>query len=494
MKSKRSYLRRTIDVLKGRAGTRRATAYLCLGVALSACSSAPIIYSSKDLPNGVANGSVPPLRETLPTDGTPIRLIMVHGVGDHCPGYALDPDQGWLKTKTITHLGITPIPGTFEKPRYVNVSVFMGGAADKRARVAFSRQSYVLRLRDQDPEVKVEAIEITWSPLTQWLKSNQLGYDSPSTTPLPGANEVGCTEAPDADIPVTKEPPPRLLVDRIIKESVFDRSLADAILYSGTYGPVMERGLAEALCHAITSTPDDKKCEWPTDEERRVHPHRYYFLTHSLGSRMTYDVMLDLCGYRTDAKANPFTSNESDKARQFVAGMLADTNAVYMMANQLSLLGLANVPPDARSGTGLHPYLEFKASSLISAEPGVTSAPPQTRSTNGSSFGDVLRPLAQIRASVRGSENVGAPTLQILSFNDTNDLLTWHVPPWYVNDDPDAPDSRPEISITNVFVRNSPPLLVLESPAPAHSNYFVNQDVWDVIRCGAQHGVVLQCS
>lgn len=456
---------------------------MILAAAAAGCSSPPLVYSSTDVQHGEPTGTVHPLRELLPADGSPVRLVFVHGVGDHCSGYALDPKNGWLNTRMMEATGLAP---TSAAPRQgkINVSVFMGGSKDEKSRVEYAVKTFTLRIPGLASQVNIEAIEITWSPLTQWLKSNQLGYDAPSTTPAAGSAPKGCVAAPDADVPPTVAPPPRLLLDRVLKESVLDRNLADALLYSGSYGAVMERGLAEALCHAVTQTADDRKCQWPAPgRDLRQRP-KYIFATHSLGSRMTYDMFLDLLGYSTAAKPNPFGKEEREAAHAFVEAMLNDTRAFYMMANQLAFLGLANVPTNARSGTGIHPYARGIE---------VAGLPNQVAPAVGSvAFGNVIAAIAQVR-SVAAKTASESPTMQIVSFNDTNDLLTWHVPSWYANDVPKAADGRPLIDVVNVFVQNAPKLLVLELPAPAHGNYFLNPDVWRVIACGYSSGKPRPC-
>lgn len=464
-------------------------------IALAGCSTPPVVYGPRDKPGDPPSGNVRALRELLPTDGRRVKLVLVHGVGDHCAGYALGA-KGWLKASTAARIGLQPIAGT-STAGFVDVSVFMGGAKDARSGVGYATQSYDLQLAGASAKVRVDAIEITWSPLTQWVKSNQLGYDSPSTTPPPGAAPKGCTEAPDANIPPTKEPPQRLLLDTVIKELVFDRNLADAILYSGTYGATMERGVAEALCHALTGTPDAAKCAWP--KEQPTNADAFFFVTHSLGSRIVYDTFLNLLDVKAVDKENPFSEQERRDARPAILTMLANTPAIYMMANQLAMLGLANVPRDARSGSGLHPYLVPMAA--LSAGPGAPDprlvvVPPATLRRSGAGdavFGNVLQALALARSAAIASTRAPSTTMRIVAFNDTNDLLTWHVPPWYANDDVLSPDRRPAIEVVNVFVQNTPKLVVIESPGPAHSGYFTNDRVWDVIRCGATDGRPTAC-
>jgi hypothetical protein len=480
-------LRAAAAILKSGGTMLKTGLALCGLAALVACTTAPAIYDPKDGPGEPASGSVRPLTELLPLPGGTLHLVFVHGVGDHCSGYALDPDKGWLNKAAMQRMGLKPITG-MSPPELINVSTFMGGAPDPRSRVEFSTATYSMRLPMVDRDVPVTAAEITWSPLTQWIKSNQLGYDSPSTTPGPGAKPDGCTEPQDAGIAPTKPPPPRLFLDELIKEHVFDRNLSDAILYSGSYGATMERGVAEALCRVFTGTSGDAKCAWAMKPSRDAQADRYCFVTHSLGSRVVYDVFLNLLGYSTDAKPNPFSRDEIQQAAPAVAQILAGTQAFYMMANQLSLLGLANVPKDARSGSALHPFLpQFRATDVVEgaapAEPGM---PAKT-------YGNVFQALGAARASAKARHAPGnVARLQIVAFNDTNDLLTWHVPPWYANSDDNSPD-RPLVDIANVFVQNAAKLVVIELPPEAHGGYFRNGDVWRVIACGGASGEALQC-
>ncbi|WP_349735791.1 hypothetical protein [Pseudomonas jessenii] len=450
-------------------------------LSLSACSSAPLIYNSSDNSPGL----IKPLQELLP-DNTPVRLFFVHGVGDHCPGYALGPD-GWLNDKNAAAMGLKPVSGEIEPADFINVNVYMGGEKDLHSGVNVLKRNYSLALPGRENTVSVEAIEITWSPLTRWLKSNQLGYDSPSV--FANKDRAPCIELPDPKIPSTVQAPPRLWLDETIKEQVFDRNLSDAILYTGTYGQTMVRGLAEGICHAITSTDKNKKCIWPSAQESDKTPHKNLFVTHSLGSRMTYDMFLHLLDQTKDSKTNPFPERERSSAQGFIENMIANTPAFYMMANQLSLLGLANVPPQARSSDSVaHPFFWklFPVNDLDApSNPSQATSGPQV-------YGNVFLELADLKSTVDKRSGKQTDGLQIVSFNDTNDLLTWHIPRWYANNEA-TPGGRPRINVTDVFVQNAPKLLIMESPLNAHVDYFKNPAVRDVIRCGAAHGEVLEC-
>jgi hypothetical protein len=82
-------------------------------------------------------------------------------------------------------------------------------------------------------------------------------------------------------------------------------------------------------------------------------------------------------------------------------------------------------------------------------------------------------------------------TLRVIAFNDTNDLLTWHIPKWYAKGDDTC---LATIDLTNVFVRNAFPWVIAESPLAAHGGYFRNDHVWQAIVCGAKDGKLLDCN
>lgn len=464
---------------------------------LAACTTAPIMYAPNDMTGDPATGSVKPLRDLLPAKGGPIRVVFIHGVGDHCYGYALGPNDGWLSDRIADRLGFRPLGGLSDS-RTIFTDVFIDGIVrDERSYVQYATRKFALTLEGVAREFALEAIEITWSHTTQWAKSNYLGYDSPSVTPAPGAPSSKCVEAPDIVVQSIKPPPHRLLLDRIIKEQVFDRNLSDAILYAGSYGALIERGVAEALCHAFTASPPDTRCTWPSADIAANDPHTYFFITHSLGSRIIYDTILNLVGYDTPARPNPFSESEWKAAEPFVSRMLANTPAFYMMANQLSLLGLANLPVDARSDEVVRPLV------FAGTVPEGGRAVPLRYSTDVGARGSRKQPCSGLLAAIgevrlrasraHGIEDKDAPALQLVAFNDTNDLLTWHIPHWYANGGPNEKDCRPKVELVNIFVQNAAHWLIIEPPLDAHVNYFKREDVWKVMTCGASNGVLLPC-
>jgi hypothetical protein len=176
--------------------------------------------------------------------------------------------------------------------------------------------------------------------------------------------------------------------------------------------------------------------------------------------------------------------------------MLINTPAIYMMANQLALLGLADVPRDARSQDSSQPFFAaplFQLSAVNGSPPSTSAAAPKSSPSALNVRNDAFA-LGEARAQAAKGAGKTVPALKLVAFNDTNDLLTWQIPSWYANQGKGDANDRTKVELVNVFVQNDTHWLVLEMPAQAHSNYFVNPEVWKVIACGAKRGELTACT
>ncbi len=95
-------------------------------------------------------------------------------------------------------------------------------------------------------------------------------------------------------------PPSRVIVSRYIKEQVLDHELSDAILYVGPYGKLLQHAVAEGSAMTITGggffDTNESDC-WVKAKEvlsSTAKDTEYVIFTHSLGSRMVYDVVRNL--------------------------------------------------------------------------------------------------------------------------------------------------------------------------------------------------------
>jgi hypothetical protein len=60
----------------------------------AACNSPPTIYSPDDLYGAAPSGNFRPFTDYLSTGSGKTTVFLLHGVGDHCPGFGLDPSYG----------------------------------------------------------------------------------------------------------------------------------------------------------------------------------------------------------------------------------------------------------------------------------------------------------------------------------------------------------------------------------------------------------------
>ena len=482
-------------------------ALLCssaLLIVLDACS-ATRVYSPIDT-SGQQTGSVIPLAKVVKKAKSTLILVFVHGVGDHCRGYALGAKHNpfadaaaWLNPRAMKVLHLTPIPNTWENHEITARELRVGDPSTdgKYNLILLREREYSWKEPGMKGRRKVRAFEITWSPMTRWIKNSLLGYDATKVALLPwipGSNGVTTCIGDPKDqigqqIPHDPwfSPPTRVAVNAILKWTVLDRDLADAVIYAGTYGIAMQRGMAAALCRIAGGTENHgKPCVWPT-KTSAMRPGPFIFVTHSLGSRLLYDTIYNLMdpgrvqtrspGIVPSIYPKAWAKDAAVDARE----MVLHTAGFYMMANQLAMLGLAHIPISA-------PINERQPFDSVSNGADQNLNARQTFFAKTDSLVGILRVRKRLLARYKKK-----PGLNIVSFNDTDDLLTWHIPAWYATTGGGATSNG--VHIADVFVKNAPRFLDLaEWPPSAHSGYLENKAVWQVIYCGATNGHVNACS
>jgi hypothetical protein len=84
------------------------------------------------------------------------------------------------------------------------------------------------------------------------------------------------------------------------------------------------------------------------------------------------------------------------------------------------------------------------------------------------------------------------PEKQIVAFTDPNDILSWRLRP----KDLEVPRSdRRSVKLTNVYMSNGEVSIpgLISDPVKAHTGYFDNPRVMNLLLCGASNGAVDQC-
>lgn len=501
---------------------------------LAACGSTAYVSSPTDKLGQDPSGEILPIATYLSDGSGKTIVFFLHGVNDHCPGYGIDPTYGWLNEQTQRKLGLKVVqtPKAKERKSYSEIVLPDAGFSDAElsdeSKITVRAQDYAYV--GQGPMPRLQVVEITWSELTQWLKRKQIGNDlqNPEQTTIELRKDPRLWCLKDIDS-LYRRPPRRSLVNRYLKEHTLDRSLVDAIIYSGAYGRRIQNGLAEALCAildpswTVPKPPDytwmpDVRCDWSKVE---INEHsKYIFVTHSLGGRILYDTLLGLMKTQVRPEIEIFSKEYTDRSDPVVSKIARQTSIIYMMANQLPLLGLSNVENDYDPTKDPRPMrLRLEATGTVTDEEierlkllrdatdNLRKRYPEVlinenvdmQDTDSGATLEPKRLLAKectnvpptnIFAAKRAADDPNLPPLKIVAFSDTDDLLSWPIPPWYM----EKQKCAPKLDIVNVYVQNATRWFGLFSnPGTAHGGYFQNNQVWELMRCGGKGAKLERC-
>jgi len=206
------------------------------------------------------------------------------------------------------------------------------------------------------------------------------------------------------------------------KSELINDCFADPVIYSGssapgTIGQALRADMVGVVCGFLGGQWTAKACSGADATMDRA------FITESLGSKMLFDGVGSL--------ADPNTPEAAPLRKS-----LARTRAIYMLANQLPLLALA----EARAG--------MTTSRVETSELGWFGPSPG-------------RDLADAQQS--------GPALQIVAFTDPNDQFSYRLTHASIGEDPER------VALFNVIVSNAPTYFGLaENPWPAHVGYWDN--------------------
>jgi hypothetical protein len=234
-----------------------------------------------------------------------------------------------------------------------------------------------------------------------------------------------------------------------VKGNLLDDCLSDAVIYAGANGDPIRQDMSAAVCDLLGGTlrtaDPDTGAKLPFCEIRPEAGQPLVFITESLGSKVLFDTVRDL---RMAAVAHDRSAiGGASEAR--LLSRLADTLAIYMMANQVPLLDLADrSAPDVPTDRAL-------------------AAP-------SSSLGDFVAAIRAARSERARPVPWRPREVIIVAFTDPNDLLSYHLLPeiW----------SSEGVNFINVIVSNAPTWFgLIEDPRPAHQDYGVNPSVRELL-------------
>jgi hypothetical protein len=227
-----------------------------------------------------------------------LKVIMVHGVGTHVPGYSAR-----LQANLAQALGlsvIAPEPKGFP----IESVAFPGEALG---------ELNVTRHTNEARDREMLFYELTWSPISQPAK-DAYAFDNTAVYAHKRAS-----------------------VNNVFKQFVNDVA-ADPLVYTGTGREKIQASVAQALCWALSADwqglPDKQQVCSPADPAfgSRLATDDFVFITHSLGSRITTDALQRLAGLMK-AEAAPGT-----QVGDLAQALQERDVKVFMLANQLPLL------------------------------------------------------------------------------------------------------------------------------------------------------------
>nr|VFK14065.1 MAG: hypothetical protein BECKLPF1236B_GA0070989_105520 [Candidatus Kentron sp. LPFa] len=368
-----------------------------------------------------------------------IHLLVVHGIGRHCIGYADGLITGIARRANLSpaideaslylpaeQCGEDVANYDFEIKQTKDCELIQRqGLSDRNCQRLKVEAAYTNPLskgagsstffpgyiRTQNYAEKGDAngaalrlYELTWDPATRWAKNFY----------VQAADDISNRS--------------RAFLNRELKQRIINESISDAVLYLGQYRPMMQYPLLMSLCKimsdAVGVADRDNQvfsCDLGkiADEFRSPGSLEAFFkkneivvMTHSLGTRMLFDT-LGLMGHDDflarlqDALAEneitikiPESSLDQAVARQVRDVLSISINKVFTLANQVPLLELGRVTTPT----------SFAVDSDL-----------------GAGFNEFLK------RRIDNDELPGhaVPPLQLVAFTDPNDLLSYNLKCWY---------------------------------------------------------------
>lgn len=275
----------------------------------------------------------------------------------------------------------------------------------------------------------------------------------------------------------------RAPINRWAKRFV-NRSFADPVIYQGPMGAFIRRVVWEGMHKAygehanlLAMRANAGQAQLFALDQLPSSPPRVAIISDSMGSRIVFDAICSTgggaCGDEARLKMAPLgevallqANVRKERDDRMAERLRGSIRSVYMLANQLPLLELANleVPPN---GTSLQDWVSHPRKCYL---------PP-------------LTPRATARDQPKGQRR----DIQIVAFTDVNDALSYHLTPEFKARCARLPvDSRTsgtavsaapdqdsfEVSFINVTMPNAKPrwLFVYSDLVKAHSGGFKDND------------------
>lgn len=335
------------------------------------------------------------LLDTRDRPGAQLKVLMVHGIGEHIPGYS-----GRFRDNLIHQLDL---PQTAALVKEIHLAV-----PDRVPESMHGEPRGLLRIsRHQSRDASREMLfyELTWSAIAE-AERRAIAFDK-----------------------AWEQSYKRAAVNRALK-TFFNDVFPDPMIYLGVSRPKILSTVGQSLCWMFSgdwdSLPDegDSLCRAGIQElVHQINEDEYVLVSHSLGSRIVTDGLIATASLTPDLETGP--------EGRVIEALRNKSLTLFMQANQLPLLQIGREAPPVTGQE--HRYCQAD--------------------------GD--------RRDERLFEK-----LRIVAFSDPNDILSYSIPPSYVER---YMDSRLCPEVTNVAVNVAPVSdiagIEFANPGTAHADY-----------------------
>ncbi|QPK64366.1 hypothetical protein IVG45_05210 [Methylomonas sp. LL1] len=284
----------------------------CIGILLSGCSSfgrgiAEALLEKQETVDTrvceITGDKFNGLKPQLDVPGRKMKVLMVHGVGNHLPGYST---QFLEKLAKELDLPVTA-------KAYKNIT--LASPKDPSKKLGNLR---INRYLDKDKVQELLFYELTWSENTSKEKE-VLSYDNSGEQSFRRAE-----------------------VNDLLKKFSNDTG-PDPIIYLGEKREDILTAFAQSFCWMINgdwnNLPDDVHQQCSSKNVTPFYNDSYAFVSHSLGSRITIDGLQRIVSILDNDKETSYYAAMADAMRN-------KDVPIYMMSNQLPMLQLGRVLPE----------------------------------------------------------------------------------------------------------------------------------------------------
>ncbi|UCH53737.1 MAG: hypothetical protein JSW09_02775 [Pseudomonadota bacterium] len=345
-----------------------------------------------------------------PKAGGDLKVLMVHGIGTHVPGYSTRLSENLARELKLDVVA--------REPKVITLRLALGqehiasGATRGRLRGKPGDKNGTVRVttyRSKTSDRKMTFYELTWSEITE-VDKRIIAYDD--------SGEYSFRRAG---------------LNKELKQFV-NAHLPDPLIYLGDAQLNIQLAVSQTLCWMFTRDfaqlprQSDAVCQFQNYSPKEVRHDSFVFVSHSLGSRILTDAFqIVTASLAQDAGRR----NASPNVAAWRDALRSETLTVFMLSNQLPLLQLGRDAPEV---------------------------------TN--QIADYCTPGGKKHAQ-RVFERTN-----IVAFSDPNDILSWAVPPAYEDENMDSRMCPNLVNvILNIAEVKTVLGIELAAPGEAHRGY-----------------------